>query len=154
MDDNFARVLKEFGASLGLDDLQMDQDGYCALRFDNVPVYIELLGDRQHVLLHTCLGQVPTLADKDFYARLLHGNHFFARTAGATIGVHPESGSIDMATVLEGERMSLEGFERALQVFVNTAEAWQRELGGDSSQVPDTSAAPAERPMDWASVRA
>jgi hypothetical protein len=130
MDNNFSQVLGEFGSSLGLKGLDLDKDGHCALRFDDLRVHLEMLGSKQQVLLHCCLGAVPANPDAAYYARLLHGNHFFAKTAGATIGVHAESGSIDMAMVLDGERLTLAGFERALEAFVNTSQAWQASLGG------------------------
>jgi hypothetical protein len=154
MQENFSRVLNEFGDSLGLPGLALDEGGYCGLRFDDIPVHLELLGERQQVLLHTCLGSVPAQADKAFHARLLHGNHFFAGTAGATIGVHPESGSIDMALVLEGERLTLEGFERALKAFVDMAEAWQRELAGGHQPEAEDATSAQVLPRDWSSLRA
>ena len=157
---NLEHVIAAMGNAIGLPDLRLDEDGYCCLAMDEVQVHIESLGETQHVLMHTCLGAVPPQADAALYARLLHAKHFFAKTSGATIGTHPDSGSIDMALVLEAQHISAEGFLRALQSFVNAAEWWMRELstGGASmarsnAQSDATHSLPSPAMADWLSQR-
>lgn len=137
MEQNFSLAFEAFGRALGLDVLSLDEDGYCCLSFDTVSVHVELLGAQQHVLLHTCLGQMPAPGAAALSAELLHANHFFSKTAGATIGVHPSSGSIDMALILEARHITEQGLQSAFENFVNVAESWQRRLSVVRADVED-----------------
>ena len=79
-------LLREFGASIGIPDLQIDEEYRCNMMFDDVPVSFELGDGDESIYIYSLLGHVPDDGLEQFYAELLHANYVFADSGGSTPG--------------------------------------------------------------------
>jgi hypothetical protein len=122
MHDHISRLLTDFGNALGLEGLALDENGYCCLRFDDIVVNIESVGDSSLVLLYSSLGALPAQAGPEVCRRLLEANFFFHGTAGATIGLHGPTGGIAITRVVDAAGMEVLDWEAVIKAFVDAAE--------------------------------
>ena len=95
-------LLREFGTSIGIPDLELDEDFRCNLMFDEVPVSFELGKGDESVYIYSLLGRVPDEGLEGFYAELLHANYVLADNAGSTLSVDSQSGNV---VLLREERL-------------------------------------------------
>ncbi len=133
MSDHLNRLLTDFGKALGLDELSLDESGYCCLSFDEVVVNIESVGDSSLVLLYSSLGVLPEDAGREVYGRLLAANYFFQETAGGTIGLETASGAVAMTRVIDAVGMEVLDWEAAIKGFVDAAESCAALCNGGSA---------------------
>lgn len=123
MNDHINRLLTDFGNALGLEDLALDENGYCCLSFDDVVVNIESVGDSSLVLLYSSLGALPADAGPEVCRRLLEANYFFHGTGGATIGVDGPTGGVAITRVVDAAGMEVLDWEAVIKAFVDAAES-------------------------------
>ena len=121
-------MLAEFGASIGIPDLAPDDEHRCDLMFDDVAVSFELGVDDESVYIYALLGSVPQGDAEGVYAELLHANHVFGGTGGATLCVDPRTQGIVLLRAERLESLRPARFETLLEDFVNVAEGWMRRL--------------------------
>ena len=121
-------MLSEFGASIGMPDLKPDAEHRCNLMFDDVAVSFELGVDDDSLYIYSLLGPVPATGAEGLYADLLHANHVFEGTAGATLGVDPETRGIVLVRAERLESLRLPAFETLVEDFVNVAERWMKRI--------------------------
>ena len=126
-------LLREFGTSIGIPDLQLDEDFRCNLMFDEVPVSFELGEGDESVYIYSLLGRVPDDGLERFYAGLLHANYVFADNAGSTLSVDSQSGNVVLLREERLELLRLSRLESVVERFVNVAEDWMSRLRGGGS---------------------
>ena len=141
-------MLSEFGASIGIPDLKPDAEHRCNLMFDEVAVSFELGVDDESLYIYALLGSVPDGGAEDVYADLLHANHVFQGTGGATLCVDPGTQGIVLLRAERLESLRLARFETLLEDFVNVAERWIKraesgELGASAPEDAPAEAQPA-----------
>ena len=119
-------MLSEFGASIGIPDLKPDPEHRCNLMFDEVAVSFELGPDDESLYIYALLGSVPEGQAERAYADLLHANHVFEGTGGATLCVDPRTQGIVLLRAERLETLRLARFEVLLEDFVNVAERWMK----------------------------
>ena len=139
-------ILKEFGASVGIPDLEPDDEQRCNLMFDDVALSFELgLGD-ESIYVYSLLGAVADDDARAVYAELLHANYAFAATRGSTLSVDPQSGGIVLMREEPLDNLRLPKFEAVIEEFVTVAEQWmQRIERGDFEARPEN---PSDDPMN------
>ena len=93
--DILNNLLGEFGSSIGMPELELDEENRCNLMFDEVAVSFELSPDEASVYLYSYLGDVVSNDSKAAFAVLLDANCLFRGTMGATMGVDEAIVSVD-----------------------------------------------------------
>ena len=126
-------LLHEFGTSIGIPDLQLDEDFRCNMMFDEVPVSFELGEGDESVYIYSLLGRVPDDGLERFYAELLHANYVFADNAGSTLSVDSQSGNVVLLKEERLELLRLSRLESVVERFVNVAEGWMSRLRDGAS---------------------
>ena len=140
-------LVGEFGAAIGIPDLDTDEDHRCNLMFDEVAVSLELSGDGESLFVYSLLGRVPDRETDSFHAALLHANHLLEGTRGSTLSVDPQSRDVVLIREERLDTLRLPRLESILEDFVNVAEHWMAQLaGGSVERVPDQQATDAELP--------
>lgn len=139
-------LIAEFGASLGIPDLALDEENRCNLMFDEVAVSFELSPDEEAVYVYAYLGDVVRAGNKELFAALLDANYLFKGTRGATIGVDEASGRVVMIRAEDLSAMRLSRFQSLVEEFINLAELWQKKLAEFPAQTvqEDSPATPVE----------
>jgi hypothetical protein len=126
--DAFRDLLASFGASLGLPELAPDDEGYCALRFDDLEVHLQYEPEEDELLVFTRLGEIDDDEPAELYGRMLAANLFWQGTGGATLGVQPEDGMVFLSRKVAMRALDDAKFRQLLEQFVNTGDDWRREV--------------------------
>lgn len=121
-------LLQDFGNSIGIADLQVDEDARCNLMFDDIAVSFELSKNERSVYIYSYLADAPDTDAGYFYAGLLDANYLFKGTDGATLGVEADSRRIVLIREEKLAPLQLAEFEAILEEFVNLAETWKQTL--------------------------
>ena len=139
MNTSFVALVQAFGGAVGLDDLKPDENGYVCLTFDDRAVNLE---ERDGVVyFYTRVEDLPAEGRADLYRRLLEANCFYRGTRGAVLGVDEALGAVLLfyqtpLSALDGVRL-----ETILENFVNTAEAWRKQIQAAAGGVTSASLA-------------
>ena len=142
-------LLREFGASIGTPDLQIDEEYRCNMMFDDVPVSFELGDGDESMYIYSLLGHVPDDGLEQLYAELLHANYVFADSGGSTLSVDPQSGNVVLLREERLELLRLSRLESVVEQFVNVAEGWMSRLrsgGTNETETPRGGAVSEQRP--------
>lgn len=139
--ENVQVLLKQFGNTIGLADLALDEEGFCSLTFDD-QIVLNLQYDQrtENIVIFAELGKIKDEGALKVYARLLEANIFWKETGGGTLCVEPKT----MTAILEYQEavahMNDVRFQRLIEGFINTAEYWIShldELQTDVALQPD-----------------
>ena len=132
-------LLGEFGAAIGMPDLQLDEEFRCNMMFDDVPVSFELGEGDESVYIYSLLGRVPDDGRDGIHAELLHANYVFTENGGSTLSVDVQSGNVVLLREERLELLRLARLESVVERFVDVAEGWMRRLGGGATNEEDAS---------------
>ena len=121
----------DLGTALGIDDLQLDENGYAALGFDDLLVNFELDEERDRLLLTASLGQ-PEGNKQAAYELLMSANYLWQGTGGGTLALEESSGEIILQKPLPIATLDQQALEMAIEIFVDTAELWAQQLAAGS----------------------
>jgi hypothetical protein len=134
-------LLRDFGASIGLPDLEPDNDGYCCLRIgEQVTVSLQYEPEGQDLALFAKLCRIPQQFRFEAYEMMLAGNLFWAQTKGGTLAVEPSEGIVFLLMKEKLQAMDFSRFNALLQGFVEAAEDWQRRLEALSEELDEIGA--------------
>ena len=134
-------LLSEFGALIGIPDLQPDEQHRCNMMFDDVAVSFELAAGDENLYIFSLLGTVPRDDAEAAYATLLRANYAFEGTGGSTLSVDPNTGGVVLIRSERLDTLRLPTFELVVQDFVNVAEEWMNRISaGDLKGRADTPA--------------
>lgn len=142
-------LLREFGASIGIPDLQIDEEYRCNMMFDEVPISFELGDGDESMYIYSLLGHVPDDGLERLYAELLHANYVFADNGGSTLSVDSQSGNVVLLREERLELLRLSRLESVVEQFVNVAEGWMSRLrsgGTNEVDAPRDGAVSEQRP--------
>lgn len=126
--EDLQKLLKEFGATIELNDLSLDEEQRCNLFFDEIPVSIELSSDEKYVYMYSYIGDVPLADSETFGLKLLEANYLYLNTHRCSLGVHGTSRKVALIYHERMRGLELPDFESALEEFINTAEYWMKNL--------------------------
>jgi len=146
IDSKLIELVRELGHLMDFDDLALDANDACAVRFDGrTVVNLQCRKESDSLWLFSDLG--PVSGSAKIYADLLRGNLFWRMTQGATISLSGDEPPHVIMTLpvawrgLSGEQLSFN-----LETFVNTLEDWtellkEGHVADMQPQSPDTSMA-------------
>ena len=134
-------LLEAVGGTLaagGDGSLGFDEDGRAAIDAgDGLLIGVEHLPNTRQLVLHAEIGELPAgrggLAE--LCRELLHANLDLGETAGATLGVDRESGTVALFARRSAENLDLESLESWLADFADTGKRWAERLAGP--EAPD-----------------
>lgn len=128
-------LLERLGASLGLQDLSLDENNHCILLFDDkVILNLELDEDNELLVVYSYLGEVPFEGRENIFETLLESNFFWRNTQGATLGIDKHTQTVVLAYPMELPLKNRDIFEERLAVFVDITEQWIDRLGAMSQE--------------------
>src|SRR5580765_2819858 len=126
--DTFGRILAQFGRTIGLDNLALDDEGYAALAIDDkLIVNLERDPNGERVLLYCAVGE-PAGSPLEAYAMLLEANYLGRGTGGATLGLASDSDMIVLSLFVPLASLDLHGFTRTVEMFITVAEQWSARM--------------------------
>ena len=129
MSDHHAaqELLGAFGRTIGLDDLGLDEDNYCALLIDDgLVINIEFDEQERQLVLYSLLGE-PAGDARSVYERLLQANYLGRECGGATFGLRPDN-SVVLSQSMAVPGLELKDLTARLERFINEVEAWTKQL--------------------------
>jgi Tir chaperone protein (CesT) family len=147
-------LLASFGQSIGLPELAPDEEGYCALSFDDLVVHLQHEPEDEEIAAFARIGAVDEDRALEIYEMLLNANQLWAGTAGATLSVQPEDRTVFIAARKPLEVLSDESFSDWLGDFVDITDYWTGRLArvNDGGPVDDPDdGGPVDDPDDNAS---
>jgi hypothetical protein len=128
--------ISSYGKEVGLSSLALNEQGMCALGFDDkINVDIVDRSDQDQIVLLAKIGSVPADGKESLYEMLLAGNAFGSETAGAAIGVNKNDGAIVLSYILVESMLSYDLFKIILSNFVDIAETWIDKIAAFAPEV-------------------
>ncbi|MEJ0015041.1 MAG: type III secretion system chaperone [Acetobacteraceae bacterium] len=119
------RIIGEFGQTTGIDDLSLDDGGYCCLVIDqDLVINVEFDEAGQRLLLYSAVGR----PDADRLPLLMEANYLGQGTDGGTLGLQPGTGLLVLSREVPVVQLDVPVFHAALERFVNAAETWTGRL--------------------------
>lgn len=129
-------LVSEFGAAIGIPDLDIDEDNRCNLLFDDVAVSFELAAGEESLFVYSVLGTVPHREAESFHQALLHANHLLEGTRGSTLSVDPANRDVVLIREERLDTLRLPRFEAIVEDFVNVAEQWMEQMASGKVEKP------------------
>ena len=156
--DSYRGLLSDFGGAIGLADLAPDEEGYCALTFDDLPVHLQHDPEKDEIVAFSRIGTADEDRLEGIYGMLLGANLFWQGARGATLSVEPYTSTVFIAD-RRPAGLSDAIFREWLGEFVEIAEFWQGRLarvnaGGPIDEADETPTADRATPGGDYLVRA
>ncbi|VBB42977.1 conserved hypothetical protein [uncultured Desulfatiglans sp.] len=126
--ERFKALIKRFGETIGIPDLDLDEDGYCCLEFDGHIVNIEFAPRSEEFFFYACIADLPETDRQALCEMLLEANFFFRGTHGATFGIDKPSKQIILAAKKPIAAVDGRLFESMMEDFVNATIGWKQRL--------------------------
>ena len=139
----FDELMGEVGKRLGIE--LVTHDGATQLEVDGMAVSILEMSALDSVILNGVIGEPPPQGLEPLHKAMLEANYNFAGTAGATLAVNPEDGTLTLTRLVPSVRLDAEALLSALESFVNVLETWRKILADyrpDMASAPSSDAAP------------
>lgn len=125
--DNARQVLREFGAKIGLPQVDFNADNFCTLSFDDVIVNLEL-PEGDYLAFYLWIAAVEEERRPEVAQAVADANYLFSGTHGATLGMSRSSGDLVLAVQVASATLTLPRLEQTLENLVNLAQAWRIRL--------------------------
>jgi hypothetical protein len=140
--DLLRSFLGGLGAQIGLSGLAPNDDGYCLLQVENLPVSIQYQRDTGDVVLFARLCRIAAYATTEANEMMLAGNLFWGQTDGATLAIQQPGNEVYL--LAKDKLQALDGlqFKAMLERFVHVGEVWRQRLELLTSDEDDEPAGP------------
>jgi hypothetical protein len=126
----FNDYLRRIAAQFGLNDLALDETGFCALELTDLhlQINIELIRD-EIFCLHADLGEYYQREESKLFAMLLMANLYGRETDGATLAIDQTRRQIVLCTTRRTQEIrDFPQFQGMLEVFIDTAARWAERI--------------------------
>jgi Tir chaperone protein (CesT) family len=140
--DSYRGLLSDFGGAIGLAGLAPDEEGYCALTFDDLPVHLQYDPEKDEIVAFSRIGTADEDRLEEIYGMLLGANLFWQGARGATLSVEPYTSTVFIAD-RRPAGLPDAAFQEWLGEFVEIAEHWRGRLarvnaGGPIDEADET----------------
>ena len=113
--EDLQRVLKEFGTSVDVPEIELDEDNYCAIATgDGVLLNIDYVEESEDLIIFTTLGAVPPEARVLVFQDLLEANFRWQTTAGGTLCLDPTGEYALMMYRVDADNLTVEELSNLL----------------------------------------
>ena len=126
-------LMRDFGASIGIAELEPDEEHRCNMMFDDVAVSFELTRNETTLGIYALIGTIAHERETALHKQMLEANYLLHASAGTTLGIEAGSG---VAVITREERLDnlrLPELEHIVESFVNTAEQWMKHIEGSAN---------------------
>jgi hypothetical protein len=122
--ETFEGYVKTVGERLKIEGLDLDENHDCYLAFDSkYYVKCSVNPEKEQCQFFAYIGALPE--DKAiYYQGILESCHFWSDTAGASISLDPDDGTLTLTQFCDMNMMDAELFYNTLEKFVNAMEHW------------------------------
>ena len=146
----FRELMKQFGATIGIEGLAPDETNACSVEIDGMAVaFVE---DPEAGTLTTMaeVCEPPAEGEAMLYRVLMQSMFMGEGTAGAVFSVKPDTGRIFLHRTDPLVALDLDAFCAMLEKFVNTLERWRKDIADfrPVAKAVEQAAAAAESPLD------
>lgn len=121
-------LIKRFGDSIELIDLQLDDGGYCCLNFDEMQTHLQYDFEKERLILFSKVGVLGEDVKNHACASMLSANLFWSGTNGGTLCLQPEDNIVFLIDKKEIQSFDFQKFEKWMTDFVNAAEDWLKHI--------------------------
>jgi hypothetical protein len=128
--DELRRVIAGLGALLGVPELELDEDGECALEAGEVMLHMQYFEDVNVLVGYADLGVLPQNAELAAARLLLAGNLSWRETAGGALAVHPELHRAGLVVRLDVEDLTAAALRERIGDLIEAGQLWMERLGG------------------------
>ena len=125
--DSYRGLLSDFGGGIGLAGLAPDEEGYCALAFDDLPVHLQYDPEKDEIVAFSRIGTADEDRLEEIYGMLLGANLFWQGARGATLSVEPDTSTVFIADHRPAG-LPEAAFQAWLGEFVDIADHWRGRL--------------------------
>jgi hypothetical protein len=126
----FKNLIDALSGKVGV-KLEMQDENYVFVDFDDLPVMFEYIEENNRILLAVSVAQAPEEGRETFYAGLLQGQYLFHKTGGATLALDPDARFVSLQVLLEMQNLTPPDFIAQVDDFLRTADFWVK-LCGDA----------------------
>ena len=129
-------LMRDFGASIGIKELEPDEEHRCNLMFDDVAVSFELTRNETTLCIYALIGTIAHEREAALHRQMLEANYLLDASASATLGVEAGSRSVVITREERLDNLRLPNLEQIVESFVNTAEHWMKRIEGGGNEGP------------------
>lgn len=127
--DIFQSLLSQFGDSIRLPNLKVDNDGYCCLAFDaKVHVHMQVNRKTHNLIFFSELGTVNDCDKLHTFSELLQANTNLSGLQGCTLGYNPKTTMVTLAYQEPLRNFDFARFEGFLRFFVDSSQQWMDKI--------------------------
>ena len=126
--ETFKTFMAGVGSAAGIDDLTVDDSGFCAVEIDGMLCNLQYIFDTHGVYFFGELGEIPENLLGKLAPDFLAANLFGLETGGGSLALEPESRQLIFGHSISLENMDAIRFEQILGNCVNYMEHWKKEL--------------------------
>lgn len=121
-------VLREFGAKIGMPQIDFNDDNFCTLAFDDIIVNLERVGEGEYLAFYLWIAAVEAEQRPEVAQAAADANYLFSGTHGATLGMSRSTGDLVLAAQIADATLTLARLEQTLENLVNLAQSWRTRL--------------------------
>lgn len=115
--DDYAKLIAETGALLGIEGFEPDAEGVCVLESEEAAITIMFCPEADDAVLLTAKFMDAPPDEDGALMAALEANHRFAKTAGATISIDHDDGSLHLSESLPLAILTPESLVARLESF-------------------------------------
>lgn len=121
-------LLKELGRHIGLEQLELDEEGQCTLAFDEEIVVTFVADPDGGLNAVSFVGELPESGANAFVRGLLEENFLPSNHGGARFAIEPSSNRVVMVGRWDAQKTDMGSFSIQLESFVNSIDAMQKAM--------------------------
>ncbi|HVB88649.1 MAG TPA: type III secretion system chaperone [Beijerinckiaceae bacterium] len=130
MKETAQALMAQLGERLDIENLNLDDDGYCCVGFDDVVVNFEYEEEGDEFLLFSKVADTPADVSARYVEEVLDLSYGGMLTSGGSLGLDRAAGAIMFADRIVLRGMTDDAFEAAVESFVDRSESWERLFAG------------------------
>lgn len=131
-------LLKELGRHIGLEQLELDDEGQCTLAFDE-DIVVTFVGDPDGGLnAVSFVGELPDSGAESFVKSLLAENFLPSNHGGARFAIEPNSNRVVAVGRWDAQKTDVISFSAQLEAYVNSIDGMQKTMTSSKFDEPAT----------------
>lgn len=131
------KLIQEFGKTIEIPNLTLDEQGYCCLQFDNITTHLQYNEESEQLVIFVNLGPLSADTTPQGVANLLAANLFWMGTRGATLALEPEINNVHILDKIRVRGLDNTAFLKWIETFVDTAEKWTKRIASGNINGPE-----------------
>lgn len=121
-------LIRQFGESLDLPQLELDELNCCWLTFDDVLVCLEADENADKLLLYAPVADLPATDREALLVSLLQANLFWRETGGGTLAVSTETQQVILQLPATLSAQTAASLGEMMDGFVTQCEHWSSKM--------------------------